>query len=263
MSATTEQPACQIGDGQVQFFRDNGYLHVNSFLADHEVKRLRSEVQEFIDDRKRAGLRQDLGGTGKEPIGQETFVQILGMWKTDPFMKESAWDRRRAALAAALMQCDSVRLLSDMILYKPPGGSRPTYWHQDFPDHFNSIPEITIWVALDDATKESGCMWYVPGSHKLGELLGYDFGDGSDVKERGIDVSGAVAVEAKPGDLVIHHGLTLHYAGRNTTSSPRRAYINRLVDARAVYRKNELLDGSQAHVIGTPLRYEDHPVIFP
>ena len=161
------------------------------------------------------------------------------------------------------MECESVRLLSDMILYKPGGGSRPTYWHQDFPDHFNSIPEITIWVALDDATKASGCMWYVPGSHKRGEMVGYDFGDGSNIKEKGIDVSGAVFVEAKPGDLIIHHGLTLHYAGPNTTNSPRRAYINRLVNAKAAYRKNELLDGSKAEVIGQPLRDDDHPVILP
>jgi phytanoyl-CoA hydroxylase len=258
----TEMPYCEIGNEEVQFFQDNGYLHVRDFVPQQKLKYLRAAVQDFIDDKRQASLRRDLGGTGKEAVGEETFVQILGMWKTDRFMKETACDRRRAALAAKLMQCESVRLLSDMILFKPGGCARPTYWHQDFPNHFNSIPEITIWVAVDDATKESGCMWYVPGSHKLGELIGYDFGDGRNVKEKGIDVSGAVAVEARPGDLVIHHGLTLHYAGPNTTTLPRRAYINRLVDARAAYRKNELVDGSTAEVSGQPLKDEDHPVIF-
>lgn len=259
----TETLHGEIGRAEVQFFQDNGYLHVRDFVPQHNLKLLRAAVQDFIDDKRRASFRQDLGGTGKELVGEETFVQILGMWKSDAFMKESACDRSRASLAATLMQCESMRLLSDMILYKPGGCERPTYWHQDYPDHFNSIPEITIWVAVDDATKESGCMWYLPGSHKLGELIGYDFGDGRSIKEKGIDVSGAVAVEARPGDLVIHHGLTLHYAGPNTTTSPRRAYINRLVDARATYRKNELVDGSTADVTGRPLKDEDHPVIFP
>ena len=182
-----------VSNEQIRFFQDNGYLHVQSFLFERDLTRLRTEVQAFIDDRKRAFFRQDLGGTGKEEVGQETFVQILGMWKSDAFMKQAACERRRAELAAGIMQCDSVRLLSDMILYKPPGGSRPTYWHQDYPNHFNSIPESTIWVALDDATKESGCMWYVPGSHKRGELIGYDFGDGSNYQEKGIDISGAIS----------------------------------------------------------------------
>ena len=73
MSVMTDIPRCQISKEQIQFFKDNGYLHVKDFLADHEVKRLRAEVQEFIDDRKRAAFRQDLGGTGKEAVGEENL----------------------------------------------------------------------------------------------------------------------------------------------------------------------------------------------
>lgn len=252
-----------LSENDVRFFQENGFLHVKGFLDDDYVGRLTAVVQEFIEGKQQAGFRQDLGGQGNEALGEEAFLQILGMWKSNSLMREIAFDRKKASLVAALSSCDAVRFLSDMILYKPGNRSRPTFWHQDYPNHCTSIPEITIWMPLDQATKASGCMWYVPGSHKLGELLGYDFGDGSGIEEKGIDVSKAVSVEADPGDLVLHHGLTLHYAGSNTTNSPRRAYINRLVDASAVYRNNELVDGSKAEVTGQPLRTSEHPVIFP
>ena len=36
-----------------------------------------------------------------------------------------------------------------------------TYWGMDGSDH-----EVTAWLALSPATAESGCMKFVPGSHK-------------------------------------------------------------------------------------------------
>lgn len=47
-------------------------------------------------------------------------------------------------------------------------GLRSEGWHTDNPKwSFYSPHAISIWIALDDVTVQNGCMYYVPGSHKL------------------------------------------------------------------------------------------------
>ena len=59
-----------------------------------------------------------------------------------------------------------VRIWHDQALVKGPYAN-PTAFHLDVPYwSFTSADAITIWVALDDATLENGCLYYVPGSHK-------------------------------------------------------------------------------------------------
>jgi len=64
-------------------------------------------------------------------------------------------------------------LLYSHILNKKPGGPRVA-WHQDGPYWWRVEPKIavTAWVALDDATRENGCMRVIPGSHRGHRDLG-------------------------------------------------------------------------------------------
>ena len=74
----------------------------------------------------------------------------------------------------------------------------------------------TIWIALDRADEENGCLRYVRGTHKL-ELpnkMGLDFD---------ADSEGAIAVEVSPGDAAIHSALTVHWSEPNRSDRSRRA----------------------------------------
>jgi ectoine hydroxylase-related dioxygenase (phytanoyl-CoA dioxygenase family) len=130
-------------------------------------------------------------------------------------------------------------------MLKPPkiGVEKP--WHQDlpyFPFEPKDEPQIHVaaWIALDEATAENGCMQYIPGSHKLGNIttshvdthgLGHLAADMSKV-----DTSKAVIVEAKPGDVSFHDGLALHYSAPNTSDKPRWALVLDYINAeRAKY----------------------------
>jgi phytanoyl-CoA hydroxylase len=86
-----------------------------------------------------------------------------------------------------------------------------------------------MWVALDEADEENGCVWYVKGSadrgmrpHEASGLLGFsqkcsDYGTEEDLKNE-------MPMRAAPGDVVVHHSLMLHRAGPNVTAArPRRA----------------------------------------
>ncbi len=72
----------------------------------------------------------------------------------------------------------------------------------------------TIWIALDPADPENGCLYYGRGSHKLDDTSSKALDEHSDA---------AVAASVQPGDAVIHSSLTIHWSRGNPTARPRRA----------------------------------------
>ena len=81
-------------------------------------------------------------------------------------MREIMHDPRLGRIAGTLAGVDGIRIWHDQALFKPPFGN-PTAWHLDNPYwSFSSRQSISIWIALEDATYQNGCMYYVPGTHK-------------------------------------------------------------------------------------------------
>ena len=117
------------------------------------------------------------------------------------------------------------------MILKPARRGHETPWHQDeaywTADH--SYAAVGAWMPLDDASIESGCLHFVPGSH-LGPVLSHHH-IGHDPSVHGLeaddaDTTNEVAVPIPPGAATFHHPRMLHYAGPNTTGQPRRAYAN-------------------------------------
>ncbi len=45
-------------------------------------------------------------------------------------------------------------------------------WHTDMPYwSFDSLHATSMWLALDDATYENGCMYFLPGTHRVLEQV--------------------------------------------------------------------------------------------
>lgn len=85
----------------------------------------------------------------------------------------------------------------------------------------------TAWLALSPATRESGCMDFVPGSHTSEILPHTDTFDENNLLSRGQEVAVEVAEEDRtaivlqPGQMSLHHGLTIHGSGPNTSDDRR------------------------------------------
>ncbi|MFT4542110.1 MAG: phytanoyl-CoA hydroxylase [Planctomycetota bacterium] len=113
---------------------------------------------------------------------------------------------------------------------KPPLVSRPTPAHQD--GHYFMIEPceaVTMWLAIDDADEENGCVHYVKGSHLLGlrehqrtSTLGFSQGISDYPTAR--DLENVTPLLARAGDLLVHDARTIHLASRNSsTTRSRRA----------------------------------------
>ncbi len=109
---------------------------------------------------------------------------------------------------------------------KEPYGN-PTAFHVDVPFWaFTSPDALTIWIALDDATLQNGCLGYIPGSQREQRFdnadIGPELGALFAVYPQWKDVE-PVFCPVPAGSAVAHNGLTAHGAGANMTPRPRFA----------------------------------------
>jgi len=116
------------------------------------------------------------------------------------------------------------------IFDKSPNSEKIVSWHQDLTYWgMDSDDELTVWVALSPVTEASGCMFFVPGSHKLNAVEHVDTFDENNLLTRGQEIAvevkdgEGVPVELNPGQASLHHGHLFHSSGPNTTAMRRTA----------------------------------------
>ena len=116
------------------------------------------------------------------------------------------------------------RLIQDMALMKPPHRGAEKPWHQDNA-YFDWTPldgVIGVWIALDPATVENGCMQIVPGSHRAGPAPHYHARDCQLVDEAS-RAARAEVVPLGPGGALFFSALLHHGTPPNRSPDRRRA----------------------------------------
>ncbi|MFT4582328.1 MAG: ectoine hydroxylase-related dioxygenase (phytanoyl-CoA dioxygenase family) [Gammaproteobacteria bacterium] len=114
------------------------------------------------------------------------------------------------------------------LFIKDANSSSYVSWHQDLTYWgLNDADEITAWFALSHSNTDSGCMRFLPGSHKRQLVPHVDsFAEGN-LLSRGqeiavkFDDSEAVDVVLKAGEVSLHHGHLFHASGPNRTQARR------------------------------------------
>lgn len=117
--------------------------------------------------------------------------------------------------------------------------AKPTPWHQDANYWEEFDPEFTmgtLWIALTDTDKSSGCMRFIEGSHKGPVYPSRDL-DKFDKEVSDEIISGLVSsgarigdCEMRAGDALIFHNRLLHSAYRGGGANPRLAVKIAFVD---------------------------------
>ncbi|MEL6984312.1 MAG: phytanoyl-CoA dioxygenase family protein, partial [Actinomycetota bacterium] len=192
----------------VSRFQADGYVVTEGLLSVEEVERAGHAIDQAVATRTADDHRPLADKTPYE----QSFVQCMRLWETDPAVQPFTFHPRLAETAATLLGVPAVRLWQDQALYKEPGG-RPTDAHQDAPFWpIGDAPLVSAWIPLAPSTEANGAMGYVPGSHRLGKLRTVDLTRPEvavDIlADPALDGRRPVTVEAPVGSVVWHHGFT-------------------------------------------------------
>ncbi len=123
----------------------------------------------------------------------------------------------------------NIEFLSDKVVLKSATTTAGSPWHQDWP-YWEGLHKISVWIALDTATPENGCLKMLPGSHKSvavhDGVAGAGEGFGHRLRPEAVDESKAVVLPCAPGDVVLFHDLTLHASFPNVSGQDRWSVIS-------------------------------------
>jgi phytanoyl-CoA hydroxylase len=133
-------------------------------------------------------------------------------------------------------------LLQSMYIFKQPRIGGEVNCHTDHTFLWTEpVSVVGFWIAIDDATVENGCMWALPGSHRIPARSRSRLNDSrtatiTDVLDpTPYPTEGLVPLEAPRGTLVVLHGLLPHLSGPNLSDKPRHAYTVHVIDGTAKY----------------------------
>ena len=216
---------------QIDFYQENGYIIIEDFLTPDELETWRVNVDDAVA--QRAGRITAGGPRSADRVKDEesrhydkVFVQRMNLWTDHAGMRELMFDPRLGKMASELAGVDGMRIWHDQALIKQPWAN-PTGWHLDNPYwSYSSRAAITIWLALDDATLQNGCLYFLPGAHKSanfdGATIGPNISDLFEIYPQWAKLESAAA-PMKAGSCSFHNGLMPHGAGANMTPGWRRA----------------------------------------
>ncbi len=142
-------------------------------------------------------------------------------------------------------------LWQTMYIFKQPSIGGEVRWHQDASYLITEPPCVTgVWIALEDATKDNGCLWMQPGQHRsaLREIYEVDWdtrqGCLRELDDTSWTAAEAVALEVPAGSMVLFHDHMPHYSSENRSSRSRQAFTMHVSEAGSAWSgKNWLQRG--------------------
>ncbi len=231
------RPNCEfavvISREQCSQFNERGFVAIERIMPDEEIAWLGEVYDRLFEERAQAvpGGYFDLSRPYDSP-GEDLQPQIIVPEVRYNQLRRTSFWRNGRAVAAQLLGVDSKQLRGWGHMIRKParvGGALP--WHQDeaYWDPAFDYIALGCWATLDPATVESGCMSFIPGSHRGDVAVHRHVGDDPTVHglyAPGVDVDDAVAVPMPPGGAILHHCRVLHSSGPNRSDRVRRAYAN-------------------------------------
>ena len=214
------------------FTADGRALHASDeyFLTSGETIRCFFEKDAFnMDGQLRADAHLCLNKLGH------------AMHDLDPVFDAFSRTPELAALAGDIGMQDPL-LLQSMYIFKQARIGGEVKCHTDH-TYLWTEPRSVVgyWFAIDDATTENGCMWALPGGHRIPVKSRSRLNESrtatvmDEFDREPYPTTGLVPLEAKRGTLILLDGALPHYSGPNHSDRPRHAYTIHVIDGVADY----------------------------
>ena len=204
-------------------FEETGFAIVPNLFTRNEVQKLKLECIDILE-----AVREETGHVAEHGVH-------VGLAARSPVFQKAVADTRLLDVLEIILAPD-IEFLSDKVVFKSEDMTFASPWHQDW-HYWHGAHKFSIWVALDDATVDNGCLKLFPGSHKSSIVHDGDASDGHGFGNRlrpdAVDESLAVTAEVEAGGAVFFHDLTLHSSHPNISGAERWVWIPTYRDAKA------------------------------
>jgi phytanoyl-CoA hydroxylase len=202
-------------------------------LSQHALAASADQVHCFFEE-------EAFDASGRLVVDKSRAINKIGhaLHDRDAVFNRFSRDRRLAALAAEIGFADP-RLVQSMLIFKQPRIGGEVVWHQDA-SFLMTEPQTVVgfWWALEDATRDNGCLWV---ASQRGALRERYVRQGEGFVTEALDAapwpSGDEVrpLEVKAGTLVVFDGLLPHASAPNRSAQSRLAYSLHIVDGGAVW----------------------------
>ena len=259
-----------------KYAKDGFFIRADAFDT-YEIDALRYRIEDLVElietsdvlteKEKQAILKRNTGTDATS--GPASLNSITRLHRFSALVRSHIRDPRRLDAVAEIVGRD-LFCPNDLYFFKPPGTGRPIAWHQDswyFRNIYissvgDAIDQSTIgtWLALDDADEENGCLWVIPGSHRLGVIDHSQVESDDYLLQKRVTVSDemeerAMPVEVPKGALVFFNNALLHRSTPNRSDRFRRAYIVHYMKATIQHTGNRPRIPEGTEHWGTPEMY--------
>jgi hypothetical protein len=260
----------RLTDEQVAFYHENGYLNNIKLLEEWQVDQLNAELAE-ISSPSHPGQPLFYYFFSNESGNPETVLfHALGAWRITEGFHDVLYNPAFLMAASQLLGDKPVRFWHDQLFCKPAQHGGVVAWHQDYSYWTRTAPmqHLTCWIGLDDATKDNGCLYYSPGSHKWGlldkpELAGDMEGLMDYLTEQQKEEFKPIPIEMKKGYGSFHHPLMVHGSYENRSDISRRAFVlNVFADGTQSNSNEEILKGIPGIPEGELMAGQFFPLLF-
>jgi Phytanoyl-CoA dioxygenase (PhyH) len=229
MATVTPFKKAQLSAAQVERYWQDGFLSPLSVFSRQQTADLRAELECVERDWLDAGLPLPLNQYKR--VNAHCVMPLAAAVARHPAILD---------LVEGILGPDLL-IWSAEFFIKEPGTPHVVGMHQDLTywGLGETSDQVTAWIALSPATIDSGCMQFVGGSHKNPILPHEDTFSQNNLLSRGQEIAADVAetdktaIELQPGQMSLHHGLTIHGSGPNRSPDRRIGFAIRYLNPNA------------------------------
>lgn len=222
-----------LSPAQIDAYHERGYVVPDYRLSDDTLAEIRAQHTRLI---------------GKHAEFSDYCPALLAF---DAGFLNYARDPQILDMVEQLIGADFA-LWNSSFFAKPAHTGRKTPWHQDgeyWP--IRPLATCSVWIAVDDANVDNGCLKFLPGSHRHRALASHHHNDASnlalplELDAQHVDESRAEPLILEAGQMSLHDIFLMHGSEANDSDQPRRGMTLRFMPTTSVYRRDLAAGGER------------------